>query len=454
MILYRYRPIESALNELESSTMHFSSRYELNDPLEGSLNVYFCGDSPAWEGLFRNYVVSMEHVIELFLLRAGREYISKDAVLCDIQAYDKIPIGNVYKRLADQFAELDNVKEMYLVLGKNKTKITERELICVLSMFHLDALRLCMQSMRENGLVQCEEECTFLELLSNKMKEASPAKLSECMAKNDVVRKAILNAMGDILQDMIEESFLSTYFVNDDVTDEDEEQKRIRNWLAISTGFPEMYVMRLSDIIYPDSYWVCFTGRNDDSSMWGNYASNHKGVCFIYDSDMLSDLGMLKPVLYDCDPIERNFFESLGRFSPKQIKYWLTGTAGISECFNSIIEDTESWRENYWDALEAKNYRKLADWKHEEEFRITLVDLLKEYSKPEKRNIKYKKEALKGVIFGINTSEYDKTRIIHKIIRRQYSDVVFYQAEYDKSKSIVIREKHWKLDSTINRKSS
>ena len=51
MKLYRYRNIESALAEIEQGTFYFASKEELNDPIEGYVNLYFQGDSPAWEGL-------------------------------------------------------------------------------------------------------------------------------------------------------------------------------------------------------------------------------------------------------------------------------------------------------------------------------------------------------------------------------------------------------------------
>lgn len=51
--------------------------------------------------------------------------------------------------------------------------------------------------------------------------------------------------------------------------------------LCIAVDFPKVYVNQLMDLVYPESYIVCFSGKNDDSAMWGNYADNHRGVCFI-----------------------------------------------------------------------------------------------------------------------------------------------------------------------------
>ena len=63
--------------------------------------------------------------------------------------------------------------------------------------------------------------------------------------------------------------------------------------------------------------------------------------------------------------------------------------------------------------------------------------------------MKYDPKVLKGIIFGINTSEYDKKQIMEKLLERgdELSDFAFYQAEYDDVKQeIAIREKKlWKV---------
>ena len=56
MNLYHYRTVESARKEIECRTFRYADRNELNDPLEGYAQIYWKGDCPAWEGLFRNYI--------------------------------------------------------------------------------------------------------------------------------------------------------------------------------------------------------------------------------------------------------------------------------------------------------------------------------------------------------------------------------------------------------------
>ena len=49
MRLYRYRSIEKAKREIERGTLYFAARNELNDPLEGSIQVYWQSDKNGWE---------------------------------------------------------------------------------------------------------------------------------------------------------------------------------------------------------------------------------------------------------------------------------------------------------------------------------------------------------------------------------------------------------------------
>lgn len=44
----------------------------------------------------------------------------------------------------------------------------------------------------------------------------------------------------------------------------------------IVADFPDTYTSQLVDFIYPSAYITCFSAKNNDSVMWGNYADNHK----------------------------------------------------------------------------------------------------------------------------------------------------------------------------------
>ena len=101
--------------------------------------------------------------------------------------------------------------------------------------------------------------------------------------------------------------------------------------------------------------------------------------------------------------------------------------------------------------FDAKTYRKIKAWEHENEYRLSLYNMFSEYNEPVNRNLKYSPEHFKGLIFGMNISEYDKMRIMEKLLTRadELKEFKFYQAEYDDEKqSISTREKlFWRLDN-------
>ena len=72
-----------------------------------------------------------------------------------------------------------------------------------------------------------------------------------------------------------------------------------------------------------------------------------------------------------------------------------------------------------------------------------------EFDVPQKQNMSFDWNLLKGVIFGIRTSEYDKKQILAKLIKHkdELSDFTFYQAEYsaEEQKIKIRKKKFWRL---------
>ena len=65
----------------------------------------------------------------------------------------------------------------------------------------------------------------------------------------------------------------------------------------------------------------------------------------------------VKPVHYEGEMTERNFFETFGRLTFKEIESWLTGVDGVSSVLDTF-SDEEEWRKRYWEMFDAKTYRK------------------------------------------------------------------------------------------------
>lgn len=453
MLLYHYRSIESALPEISDSTFRFASCEELNDPLETYLHVYWQGDKAAWEGLFRNYVCSLFYAIECYLLEADGNELRNNTLIIDIERFDKVPMGNTLKELGEEFLADGDVHKLSSAYGEKQLKVQREELQMLFQIVHRRALELCIKKNRDNGLIPEDEAEQILEPLANRDDEKSHKALDEVTGIiqsqkiDDEKRHIISKIFAQAYEDRIELNYINKGLKNEMAGDSNQQ----RNWLTIYVDFPQVYINQLIHMLYPKCFIVCFSGNNNNSAMWGNYANHHKGVCLIYETDEKQCIRVqnrsikAEKVVYNGKMLERNFFESFGRLTIPQIKKWLTGTDGLSCCYD-VFKNENKWREQYWKIFQMKNYRKLDSWAGEEEYRLVIDDMFYEYSEPDKRILAHDSEALKGVIFGIETSEHDKLRIMKSIMKREKvnKDFSFWQAEYDdKNQTIRIREKKW-----------
>ena len=478
MLLYHHRSVKNAIKEIEQGTLHFSTRDELNDPMEGYLRVFWQGDTPAWQGLLKNYVCSVYNAITIYLLQGGEGSIHHNSLVIDIHQYDEVPLGGVYSNLCDVFLADKDVQRLADALGKSDRQVQAWELTLILHFLHSKALAICLEIQVTNHTIPDEEVRSLLSFLE-KAKVDSPHELIKTNLLEDTEKDALTKVSEDLMEDMRELQYLS--FGQDDEaflygkrpeendashTSESSVQRQHRDWLSIAVDYPRVYVDQLKGLLYPEAYMCCFSDRNNNSSMWGNYADNHKGVCLIFETDENQRLALSSPhrgkvglevrkIKYEGDQLERNFFESFGRLTHKQIQSWLTGIDGISKSYHNIFKDQEKWQKQYWDAFNAKNHRKVKAWEHESEYRVTIDNSFGQFTNKESRNLLYASEALKGVIFGIRTSEYDKKRIVDSLLTRTdlREDFLFQQAEFDsQTQSISIRNKGlWRLETIRSR---
>ena len=494
MRLYHYRSIECAVLEIGNGTFRFASRDELNDPIEGYLCVYWQGDKAAWEGLFRNYVCSLMQAIQLSLLAVDEKMLKTRFLMVDIHMFDNVPMGEILKNLGNSFLQEEIVQKLADFYGKNALRCSKKELQLILRSVHGKALKLCFKTLGEKHLIPDDMAEQFQMGVRVDDVDSFVGFLKEGPT-DEAQRLAFIKAVEDVLEDYIELQFVQFGMDNEDFlygerhdsgatvenkTDESIKVKRgtlditsaatenpypgrqYRDWMSVIIDFPRTYISELEDLVYPEGFVVCFSGKNDDSSMWGNYADNHKGVCLVYESDEDSDGKQSIPVAVDSGKtfrnlpvrrmnysgqiIDRNFFETFGRLTYNQIVSWLTGTEGPSECLKSIVGDEASWRDKYWRVYDDKFLRKLGAWEHEDEYRMMISNISSSYNDLKKRILLYDSRILKGVIFGIRTSEYDKKKVVDALLKagKPFEEVEFFQAEYDDlNQRVSIRKKCW-----------
>jgi hypothetical protein len=479
MELYRYRSIKSAKRDIRDGTFHFSSRDELNDPLEGYISLYWQGDKQAWEGLFKNYICSLHNAIGMYLLAADESVLWKRTLLKNPCAFDGLPVSELYTSLGIELLNNKEIERITSLYGNNEYKCSLEEFHHILQLVHGIAFPLCISNHVAKGCIPQEEvDRLFLDRAFSK-KMCQELDLIEKL-NNDSLRKKIIGVADNLLGELKESLMIRVglnkngFAYGNKKAISNKKHRQIRNWIALQIEYPQMYINQLRDMIYPDAFVVCFSGKNNDSAMWGNYADNHRGVCFIYEAfenntnplaggiyDRKDQMIKARKVEYGGDKFERNFFESLGRLPLYPIRAWLTGkdgkTSKVVEAYNGNNEKSD-WRIDYWENFKAKNYRKLKEWSHEDEYRINIdnsfFNYVEEDSIGEKgtegvnRNIEYDLSLLKGIIFGIRTTEYDKVMIVKTLIKKRIADKVkFYQAYFDEeNQRIEIRPKVLRLD--------
>jgi hypothetical protein len=464
MLLYKFKSSRSILeqyHELENQTIYFSPRENLNDPLEGYIQLYWQGDKIAWKGLFKNYVICLENVFSKYRLDAKKQQLRTIPIFLTENDLPTETYKNLINNITTEFINSPLVNRIVSTLGSKNLKVNRDDMRYFLSIVHVESLKIIMKHHCLNGLME-ETECKdfvntitsqekieeFLEAYTNKQNEEDNTKEIILMIISNMLEE--INLHGKVILDIS---------LND--------EKRM-DWYYILFEFPKDYLRQIENLIHPTCYMACFSKNFSNSSMWGTYADNHKGICLIFSTDEVNDeyfipievphgfdrsgvhksyiKTKLEKVQYGGEYTNINFFEMPGRLNGIQMKYWFTDGNQKSQVLAKIETDKDKWRQKYWEIFNKRYYTKTEEWSFEEEYRLRIEsNLIESYESIESRNLKYQFDSLEGIIFGIETSEKDKTRILEiiseKCVRNKRNDFKIYQAYFDeKTKTIKSNE--------------
>jgi len=245
-----------------------------------------------------------------------------------------------------------------------------------------------------------------------------------------------------------------------------------KNKVFVFVDFPETYVDQIERLVYPQWYTACFMDNCDNSPIWGNYGTNHTGVCLRFKVENGNDKPFLRlnqicgingdgdiygevdrefhKIDYKRSLVSIDFFRSLSRIHVSMLRrYWYRDDEGHeSPCGEDIFKSPEAWRARHWENFYKSVSRKNADWEYENEYRLVIAADMLDFSSKESRKFKYKFTSLDGIIFGIKTNIDEKRRIC-KIIETKCrepkrDDFRFYQAYYDpRTDTIAHTELDW-----------
>ena len=457
MRVYRFRSMEHLLGkfqELEQQTVYFASPEQLNDPMEGFRDIVWRGDKIVWTNLFKNYI---SYLLELFY-KFRRKGDSKKLNVDDIsmpgrwdREYDTTP-AKKFKHVWETFLKLPNVLKIIEALASTNYEFRYRELELFLRLIHPVLLPEIEKTLREHGLA--------FSIVSPCPPKGLPTaqELSELILESIVRLKDAesVEKINDVLREV--ESWEVERMSNNPLI-----SLQVKS--PVPTGilwtnfqlvqdFPKIYVNGLERLLFPPWYTACFSKCYHNSSMWANYGDGHRGACLIFEPATTDESNSLVPtragvtakairgldIRYAAKPVEIDFFRSLApnvSSLAKLIELWYTDEEGNkSECAPHIQSDSvgDWWFERIWDQFYHDITIKTKDWKYEQEYRLTLRGIPGHYDDEESRKLSYEFNSLKGVIFGIKTSDEHRSSII-KIIQKRCrennrTDFKYYQAYY------------------------
>lgn len=452
MILYRFRSTKRLLKdneELLKQSIFFAHPESLNDPMEGYRDIYWRGDKIAWKNLFRHYLLTLERTCLLALLCSEEHNLNTKDIPIHISMND-FPIPEVkqyFMEIVEKFFDNRYIKLLLEAITSRTTNIRRDELTFYLSSIHPLAIELILEKHEELKLIPARpQKNQSPDSLIKNLADVNFIKNIENLIESNPQTSAIESIFSAQKNAKSQIFLLSRY--------NSAEQSSISNKQLIIQEFPESYTKLLATLIYPEWYTACFMSSCENSSVWGHYGDNHKGVCLIFESEednLLSLRGIngwgpngpthgnirfkFEKIDYEEGFGEIDFFRSLGRLTrPVLNSTWHTLDGEFSACAKDINISEENWRTLYWQQFYRDIKVKSPDWNYENEYRLILCDMSDSHADPKDRALTYKFSSLKGIIFGINTSTEDKIEIMRivdeKCTTNKREDFKFYQAYY------------------------
>lgn len=452
---YRFRSIENLIGrgELENSTIYFASPEELNDPMEGYRDLFFEGDIIVWKNLFRHYLLCLDHVYSIMFIAGEKNADLSEKSLpihCSIEDLGTEVFKTRFESLNNKFQE--ECKDLIEKITKRETKIRRDELSYYFDNIHHLALDLIDETYENKGSSKSKKmksKYSFSDVLSLASTTLDLLPEVKKQTKKENTEDIMFNIMSDINKEMKLHSRCRLDIEN-----------KTPNKNFILYEFTEAFVNSLEKLMYPTWYTACFMseGSINNSSVWGSYASNHKGVCLIFEPNTNDDdkyfnitkkVGIgssgyiygprtvkLQKINYDEGYAEIDFFKSIGNLSsPKLMSTWyIDAENNLSSCAKDIVDDKGNWRENHWKTFYKDLFVKTKDWKYENEYRVIINELDHTELEKKDKTIEYDFNHLKGIIFGIRTSTETKLKILDIIDKKledsKRVDFKFFQAYY------------------------
>jgi len=457
--LFRFRSAKALLDdnlenggfqELEKQTIYFAQPEDLNDPMEGLSDAFWDGDQVLWENLFRHYALSLIRYASAWLLSKPEE-IEHAKVGAWFTEMD-LPTDSfraIYREFCSDFcAEIEST-ELASVLGRRTVALRRERLASLLFLVHQTALVHLFRVLKNHGLSKFE--LPIAERTENSVKTAVNAWEAIALKPPTVEMPAehqleLMASIGNRIHHQLELGMLSRI---DD-----------RNWarklIALMARFPETYVDAfLRDLHFTPWRVACFSRRCVNASMWGTYATEHRGAALVFRTEQrgatrfFSVQGMIgtgtqgcelevRSVTYRNRPPPLDSFLEIAMLPMAKLECtWMKSESGVpSVRLQEVTNDMDGWRRAHREKGFERATWKHPDWAHEDEQRLIASTAFTDDPAPEP--LAYQFSQLEGIVFGMRMSSEDKLRIaniIEKKCRAEgRADFRFFQAYYSPSK--------------------
>jgi len=457
--LYRFRGnVLGEFKELENQEIFCSSLQDLNDPMEGFKDMFWSGDRIIWTNLLKNYLLCLDRACIQFMLTGDVNKIDL-ATIPVFEIENDLPTEGykaIFRQACGTFFGTPAVSEFIDALTARQQPVRRDELCVNLRMAHYTAMNAIFAAYKDVGEILDTPAGNALFDMCAKLPVGPEIVrgVNELEKRHPNVPNGTERLYASVRSMEQQSDLISKYNAPATVLNS--------NRSLLLAEFPGEYVRLVEKITYGQWYTACFSENYTNSSMWGNYANGHRGVCLKFNTGDVEGehslplygvtgfstnrLAELKPaygrvnhrlhkVTYQSTYPEIDFFRSLGRLrGPAASSWYSDGQGKRSTCAPG---DQEQWRKQYWATLLKGQITKLDDWRYEEEYRLVVSELLTDLSDPKMRKQKYDFSSLHGIIFGIATPETDKLAIID-IVRRKCQqekrqDFEFSQAYYSKT---------------------
>lgn len=179
--------------------------------------------------------------------------------------------------------------------------------------------------------------------------------------------------------------------------------------VCYSESREENAYIKLQESLLPDYRAINVIGRGFSlPRMWAQYASDNKGVCFIFNRSKILD---------KVKGIQHSFMSGDVEYHPLYSPY-IMSVDEFDKTYNLITDQYDDaiktmLKEEYR-FLRYDLFSKLSDWNNENEYRIVIAN----YSGEKTVKLKRIKEAIEGIVVGANTDSANATII--KLLGEKY----------------------------------